>query len=121
MAAHAGKDVAAAGTRQGAGTAVGGARKFFTKAAKVLEPLGLALEVGTGVKHILDAKPEEKGRVAAEEAGGFVGGRALGYAGAVIGTMIFPGVGTVVGGFLGSLAGRFGGRAAAGAVAKRLL
>jgi hypothetical protein len=88
--------------------------------AKALGPVAVAVDVGFSVKRVLDAPPERKVRVLAQEAAGIIGGYSLAAAGAALGTLVCPGVGTLVGAIIGGVIGRVVATLAVDAVADKI-
>lgn len=84
--------------------------------------LGQLLSAGTIAAIIAGDNPRDvKIQKVAEALGGLGGGTLGAIAGSALGTMIFPGVGTVAGGLLGGFGGAFFGEEIAGALAKAIL
>lgn len=61
---------------------------YLTQAGKVAGPVGLIFGASVGVHAVATAPPEERGRVAAEETGGFAGGALGGAAGTAGGVLV---------------------------------
>lgn len=84
--------------------------------------LGQLLSAGTIAAIIAGDDPRDvKIQKVAEALGGLGGGTLGAIAGSALGTMIFPGVGTVAGGLLGGFGGAFFGEEIAGALAKAIM
>jgi len=87
-------------------------KAFLGKAGRLLGravfPLAIGLEAATV------ARAQDKARAAAQGIGALGGGWGGAKLGAVIGTAMLPGVGTIIGGALGGLGGYLAGRFAAG-------
>jgi len=84
--------------------------------------LGQLLAAGTIASIVAGDDPADvKTQKVAEALGGLGGGTLGAIAGSALGTMIFPGVGTVAGGLLGGFGGAFFGEQIAGALAKAIM
>lgn len=64
------------------------AMSVMSKIGKPLGIIGTAVGVGIGIYNIINAAPEDRGRVAAGEVGAFVGGAALGTLGTIAGAAL---------------------------------
>jgi hypothetical protein len=60
----------------------------IAKVGRVGGLIGAGIGIAAGVKHVIDAPPKEKGRVAVREVGGVLGGIAGGSAGVVLGSTV---------------------------------
>jgi len=84
--------------------------------------LGQLLSAGTIASIAASDDPQDvKIQKMAEALGGLGGGTLGAIAGSALGTMIFPGIGSVAGGLLGGFGGAFFGEEIAGALAKAIL
>ncbi len=102
----------------------GGAKGFFKGAAKRMPLIGTLFMLGMAIPNIWNAFTSPKGGIGTGlletgktglKLGAYAGGAALG---ATIGTLLFPGVGTLVGGIIGFVASAGFGMAAEGAITK---
>lgn len=94
----------------------------LTALGKRIPILGQLLSAGTIAAIMSSDDPKEvKQQKLAEALGGLGGGTLGAIAGSALGTLIFPGVGSLAGGLLGGFGGAFFGEEIAGALAKAII
>lgn len=105
--------------RNGGNTDTGGGRSgrgrsLMSGLGRAAGALGVAVGVGSIASTLAsdELTGAQQADLIGEEIGGIAGSLGGAYAGAALGTMLLPGVGTLIGGALGSAAGYFGGSAA---------